>query len=73
MDVALAADGGRVAEARRDALDGVPDVALGRRLGGEALAFLERQRGQHGAGPGAEVLGRDVGAGDLPHVLVDVV
>jgi hypothetical protein len=36
------------------------------------FAFVQRQRRHHGAGPGAEVLRRDVAASDLAQVGVDV-
>ena len=43
MDVALAAHGDRVAQIIGDLLDGARDVALGRRLGVEALELAQRQ------------------------------
>ena len=59
---------------RREAtrLDRRLDVLLERRLGVEALEFLERDRGEHRSLPGAEILCRDVAAGDLAQVGVDV-
>src|ERR687897_3339661 len=64
MDVAFTADGRRVAEARGDALDRRLYVLLERRLGVEVLELLQRHGGKHSALPGAEVLRRDVAAGD---------
>lgn len=72
MHVALAADGRRVAELLRDALDRGDDVAL---CLGLAVVFLElgqRQRRQHGPGPGAEILGAEVLARNVFDVSVDV-
>ena len=72
VDVALPADRRRVAEPLGDRLDRAHDVLLRLGLAVERLDLLERLRGQDGAGPGAEVLGREVVAGDLAQVLVDV-
>ena len=72
VDVALAADGGGVAEALRHRLDGADQVAagLGAGIGGREL--LEGKGRQDRAGPGAEVLRREVVPADLAEVVVDI-
>ena len=72
MHVAFAADARRVAEARGDLLDGLADVLLGLGLVVEFLEFRQGERRQHGAGPGAEILGRDLAPGDLLQIGVHV-
>src|SRR5687767_12336997 len=72
MDVALAADGSGVAELLRDRFDRRDDVLLALRLRIDRLHRPQRGRGQDGPGPGAEVLGREVAAGDLAEVIVHV-
>ena len=72
VDVALAADGGGVAEALGDLLDGFDDVAFGLRGGAGGLVGAEQDAGEDGACPGAEVLGGEVLLGDAAEVLVDV-
>src|SRR5579872_5441052 len=72
VDVALAADGLGVAQALGHRLDGRDDVVFGLRLRVERRELLEGAGGQDGAGPGAEVLGRELLAGDLVQVLVHV-
>ena len=65
-------DGRRVAQPLGHLLDRPHHVALGLRLRVDASNSCSAQRGQHGAGPGAEVLGGEVLAGDLAQVVVDV-
>jgi hypothetical protein len=63
VDVAFAADGGGVAEALGDRLDGLDDVFLELGLGVAGLEVAEGHGGEDGAGPGAEVFGGEVGVG----------
>ena len=63
MDVALATDGGRVAEALGYGLDGFYGVFLELGFGVGGLEVAEGHGGQDGAGPGAEVFGGEVGVG----------
>jgi hypothetical protein len=72
MDVALAAHGDCIAELGCHPLDRARHVALGGRLGVEALELAERQRRQHGPRPGAEILGREGLARDLLQIGVHV-
>jgi len=72
VDVALAADGGGVAEAVGHGLDGLDDVLFGLGFGFEGLELAQEHGGEDGAGPGAEVLGGEVLAGDLLEILIDV-
>lgn len=72
MDVALAADAGGVAKFHGDALDGLDDVLLGGAEGGRLGEFAQSECGEHGAGPGAEVFGGEVLAGDFFEIGVDV-
>ena len=61
VDVRLLRDRRGVAEVGGDLLDGRLDRALPRRLGVALLGALgQRDRGEHGRVPGAEVLGREV-------------
>jgi hypothetical protein len=64
VDVALAADGGCVAEAGGYGADGFDDVLFGLGGGGEGFEVAEEVAGENGAGPGAEVFGGEVLAGD---------
>ena len=73
MDVVLLADGARVAEAFGDGVEGADHVAVRLALGGRYAHRAQLGRGQHRAGPGAEVLGGDVAAGHFAQVGVDVV
>src|SRR5204863_3109945 len=73
VNVVLAAHGARIAEALRHSVDRADHVALGfalalRRSQGEKLP-----RREHRARPGAEVLRREVPAGDLAKIGVHVV
>ena len=72
VNVAFAANGGRVAEARGYGGDGVNDVLLELGLGVAGLELAEGEAGEDGAGPGAEVLGGEVLVGDLAKIVVDV-
>ncbi len=77
MDVALAADGGGVAETPGDLGDGFDDGFFAGGGGAGGVALLQDHAGEDGAGPGAEVfggevLGIDVGGGDGAEVFVDV-
>src|SRR3954453_21862235 len=73
IDVGRTADRRRVAEVVRDLLDRAPHRALAAGLGGRDLPrHGERHRTQHGRAPGAEVLGREVVAGRVLEVGVDV-
>ena len=72
MHIAAATDRPGVAELLRDRLDGARDVLLARRGRVDDVQFLQGGSGQHRAGPGAEVLGGELGAGDLAQVRVDV-
>src|SRR5204862_2046219 len=73
VDVRAAAHGSRVTELSRHAVDRGDHVAfrLGFRL--EAHGIAERARGEHGACPGAEVLGGEVFPRYIAQVIVDVV
>jgi len=73
MDVALAADGRRIAEHLGDRLDGLQDVLLGFRLGVEDLELLQGQGCEVGRRPGAKILCGHRLAGDLLQVVVDLV
>ena len=73
VDVGGAADRGRVAEVVRDLLDRARDGALAPGLrGGDLAGDREPDGGQHRRRPGPEVLGREVVAGGLLEVLVDL-
>ena len=72
MDVALAADGGRIAEAGRDLLDRVLQVPFGGGLGVELLELAERHRREHRPCPGAEVFSGNVASRDFLQVGVHV-
>ena len=72
MDVALAADGGGVAELFGDLLDGLDDVLLRLGLGFEGFEFAQRQAGEDGACPGAKVLGGELLLGDGAQIVVHV-
>ncbi len=72
MDIALAADAGRIAQPLRDALDGGDDIFLRLTLAVGGFEGLQGRGRQHGAGPGAKVLGGEGLAGDIAQVAVDV-
>src|SRR5689334_9252117 len=72
MDVVFPADAAGVAEPFRGQVNGGDDVALRLLLCLRRPDCTQRFRGQHGAGPGAEILGRDLATGDLLEVRVDV-
>ena len=65
MDIARAADGAGIAEARRDGVDSLQDVAFDIRRLGVRLTRAEGLRRQNRSAPGAKVLSRDGLAGDL--------
>ena len=72
MDVALAADRRRVAETRRHLCHGTHAGGL---CGGGAFESLglPRQRAARSVpGPGAEILGGEILAGDLAQIFIDV-
>ena len=73
MDVAPTGDRGRVPEAPGRQPHGFDDVAARVLLTGAGTEGPERPIGEHGPGPGPEILGRHVGAGDLAQVVVDVI
>src|SRR4051812_19710378 len=73
MNVGLAADRLRISETRRHAGDRRHHVALGFGLRLEAREPGQRLRGEHRAGPRAEVLGGEVVAADLAQIPVHVV
>ena len=73
MHVVLAADGARVAQALGHGIDRPQHVAVGLAPARRRAHGAQLHRGEHGAAPGAEVLRRDVAAGELAQVLVDVV
>src|SRR5438132_5061173 len=72
MDVALLRDRGRVAELVGDPGNGTDQLFLGRTRIHRTGRLTQESRGEDGAGPGAEILGREILAGDLLQVLVDV-
>src|SRR2546429_4045199 len=72
MDVALLRHRGRVAELVGNPGDGTDQLLLGRTRICRAGRLTQESRGEDGAGPGAEILGREILAGDLVQVLVDV-
>src|SRR6266566_6630804 len=72
MDVALLRDRGRVAELVGDPRDGADQPLPGCASAGRACRLTQESRGEDGAGPGAEILGREILAGDLLQVLIDV-
>src|SRR5947209_6549980 len=71
VDVALAADGRRVAELLRDAFDRGDDVALRLGLAVVRLEFRKRQRRQNGSRPSPKILGAEVLARNVLDVAVD--
>src|SRR5436190_502129 len=73
MDVAAAADRRRVAEMRGHLFDGVDDRLFALRFAVEMLELAQRLGREVRRGPGTEILGGDVLAGDLAQVRVDVV
>ncbi len=72
VDVALPADRRGVPQPAGDPLDRRDDVLLRRRVGVELLELRQRLGGELRPGPGAEILGGEVLAADLPEVGVDV-
>src|SRR5581483_9111194 len=72
VDVALAADGRRVAELPGYPLDRAHHVPFRLGLAVEALELLQGLGGEDRAGPGAEVLRREVLPGGAAQVVVDV-
>src|SRR5256886_11878847 len=72
MDVALLRHRGRVAELVGNPGDGTDQLLLGRTRIRRAGRVTQESRGEDGAGPGAEILGREILAGDLLQVLVDI-
>ena len=72
MNVAPAADRGRIPQMFGDAMDGADDVSpcLRRRIGWIKLA--QCQRGEHSAAPGAKIFRRKILAGDRPQVGIHV-
>src|SRR5256885_16013525 len=72
MDVALLRDRGRVAELVGDPGNGTDQLLLGRPRIHRTGRLTQESRGEDGAGPGAEILGREILAGDLLQVLVDI-
>lgn len=72
MDVALTTDRRSIPQARGHTLNRSPNVFLDLRLRIEGLEFLQRQRREHGACPGAEIFCGDIAAGDFAQVGVDV-
>src|ERR1700759_5716030 len=71
VDVGATADRRRVAERFGDRFDSGVDDPFAGGLGGRFGLTGEGQRGEHGAVPGAEVLGRELGPGVLLDVVVD--
>ena len=71
MDVRPAADCARITEHSGDRVDRLNDILRGVRpgLGGH---LPQRRAGEHGAGPGPEVLCREVLPGDFLQILVHV-
>jgi len=72
VDIGLARHGGRVAKVLRGLADRGGHVPLLLPVGGSLPEGPQRPVGQHGPGPGPEVLGGDAGR-DLGEVAVDVV
>ena len=60
MNVAFAADGGSIAEATGDRLNGLHHVSLSFGVGGEGFEASEKLGGEHGAGPSTKVFRREV-------------
>src|SRR5437870_13478588 len=60
MEIALAADGGRVAQPLGHALDRLRDISLGLSLRLKRRQLTERLRNHDGARPGPKVLGREL-------------
>src|SRR5262249_23093492 len=72
MDVTLPAHRDRIPQRPRNGLHRTNHILSRLRLRMYRLAFTESPRRQHGSIPGAKVLGREVLAGDLAQVIVDV-
>jgi hypothetical protein len=72
VHIAFAADGGCIAEPHRNGLDRTPHIHLCLGLIGGRLDGTESHCRQHRPCPGAEILGRDVRAGDVPQIIVDI-
>src|SRR5437868_6037259 len=72
MDVTAAADCRRVAEMPGNPFDGASGGPLARCLAIDMRELAQCQGGQIGAGPGPEILSRDVLAGDLVQIEVDL-
>ena len=73
MDVRLAADGARVSEDPGHGVDGLHDVPVGRRSDVPRGSHLAKRRArENGSGPGAEILGGEILAGDLAQVVIHV-
>src|SRR5207245_9190209 len=71
--VIFPADLARVAKARRHGVDRLGDVAGGFAAAGGAPHVPRFGRGEHGAAPGAEVLGADVAPGERAQIGIDVI
>ena len=72
MHVAFAANGRRVAQPAATALIASRMLRLAAASASTRLELAQRHGGEHGAGPGAEILRRHLGAGDLANVVVDI-
>jgi len=73
MYVIFPANRARVAEARRHGVDRLDDVAVGFASAGGDTHAPQFDRGEHGAAPGAEVLGADVAPGERAQIGIDVI
>src|SRR5258705_11273218 len=72
MNVALAADRGRVAELLGHLADRRDELTLGGQLGRNPPPPGQTRGRQHGARPGTEIFGREIPFGDGTQVVVDV-
>src|SRR5581483_3069395 len=72
MDIALAADGGRITQHERGRLHRSPQLALGAGLRRWRQHFAQRSRAEQRTGPGAEILARKLLTGDGLEIGVDV-
>jgi hypothetical protein len=72
MDVTFAADGLRIPQTLGDGLYRPDEVSFRLRLGVKRFEFAERAGGENGPRPGAKILRREVLAGNVPEIGVDV-
>ena len=72
MDIALPANNGSVAQFLCDSVDRLVHVSLRLLPGRERLTGFQCPSGENGASPGAEILGSEIRATDLPQIIIHI-